>query len=117
VISPHLVRGQVHGGVVQGWGQAFCEQVVYDEQGQLLSGSFSDYAMPHLGCMPTIRNETVQVDTQLNLLGAKGVGESGCTGSMPALANAMMSALRPYGVKAMDMPFTAAKVWAALHPS
>jgi carbon-monoxide dehydrogenase large subunit len=117
VISPHLVRGQVHGGVVQGWGQAFCEQVVYDEQGQLLSGSFSDYAMPHLGCMPTIRNETVQVDTQWNLLGAKGVGESGCTGSMPALANAMMSALRPFGVKAMDMPFTAAKVWAALHPS
>lgn len=117
VISPHLVRGQVHGGVVQGWGQAFCEQVVYDEQGQLLSGSFSDYAMPHLGCMPTIRNETVQVDTQLNLLGAKGVGESGCTGSMPALANAMMSALRPFGVTGMDMPFTAAKVWAALHPS
>lgn len=117
VISPHLVRGQVHGGVVQGWGQAFCEQVVYDEQGQLLSGSFSDYAMPRLGCMPTIRNETVQVDTQLNLLGSKGVGESGCTGSMPALANAMMSALRPFGVKGMDMPFTAAKVWAALHPA
>ncbi len=117
VISPHLVRGQVHGGVVQGWGQAFCEQVVYDEQGQLLSGSFSDYAMPRLGCMPTILNETVQVDTQLNLLGAKGVGESGCTGSMPALANAVMSALRPFGVKGMDMPFTAAKVWSALHPS
>ena len=116
VISPHLVRGQVHGGVVQGWGQAFCEQVVYDEQGQLLSGSFSDYAMPRVGCMPTIRNETVQVDTQLNLLGAKGVGESGCTGSMPALANAMMSALRPFGVTGMDMPFTAAKVWAALNP-
>jgi carbon-monoxide dehydrogenase large subunit len=116
VISPHLVRGQVHGGVVQGWGQAFCEQVVYDEQGQLLSGSFSDYAMPRVGCMPTIRNETIQVDTQLNLLGAKGVGESGCTGSMPALANAMMSALRPFGVTGMDMPFTAAKVWAALNP-
>jgi carbon-monoxide dehydrogenase large subunit len=117
VISPHLVRGQVHGGVVQGWGQAFCEQVVYDEQGQLLSGSFSDYAMPRLGCMPTIRNETIQVDTQLNLLGSKGVGESGCTGSMPALANAVMSALRPFGVPAMDMPFTAAKVWQALHPA
>lgn len=114
VISPQLVRGQVHGGVVQGWGQAFCEQVVYDEQGQLLSGSFTDYAMPRLGCMPMIRNETVQVDTQLNLLGSKGVGESGCSGSLPALANAMMDALRPYGVSAMDMPFTAAKVWAAL---
>jgi carbon-monoxide dehydrogenase large subunit len=114
VISPQLVRGQVHGGVVQGWGQAFCEQVVYDDQGQLLSGSFSDYAMPRLGCMPTILNETVQVDTQLNLLGSKGVGESGCSGSLPALANAMMDALRPFGVSAMDMPFTAAKVWAAL---
>ena len=117
VISPSLVRGQVHGGVVQGWGQAFCEEVVYDEQGQLLSGSFTDYAMPRLGCMPSIRNETIQVDTQLNLLGSKGVGESGCTGSMPALANAMMSALRGHGVTAMDMPFTAAKVWAALHPA
>lgn len=117
VISPQLVRGQVHGGVVQGWGQAFCEEVVYDEQGQLLSGSFTDYAMPRLGCLPNIRNETIQVDTQLNLLGSKGVGESGCTGSMPALANAVMSALRPQGVKAMDMPFTAAKVWAALHPA
>ncbi len=115
VISPQLVRGQVHGGVVQGWGQAFCEQVVYDEQGQLLSGSFSDYAMPRLGCMPTLHNETIQVDTQLNLLGSKGVGESGCTGSLPSIANAMMSVLRPYGVTAMDMPFTAAKVWAVIN--
>ena len=103
----------------RGWGRAL-EQALEtglprDEQGQLLSGSFSDYAMPHLGCMPTIRNETVQVDTQWNLLGAKGVGESGCTGSMPALANAMMSALRPFGVKAMDMPFTPEKVWRALN--
>ena len=80
VISPLLVRGQLQGGVVQGWGQAFCEEEVYDEQGQLLSGSFTDYAMPRLGCMPSIRNETIQVDTQLNLLGSKGVGESGCTG-------------------------------------
>jgi carbon-monoxide dehydrogenase large subunit len=117
VISPQLVRGQVHGGVIQGWGQAFCEEAVYDEQGQLLTGSFTDYAMPRLGCLPVIRNETIQVDTQLNLLGAKGVGESGCTGSMPALANAVMSALRPHGIAAMDMPFTAAKVWAALHPA
>jgi carbon-monoxide dehydrogenase large subunit len=116
VISPDLVRGQVHGGVVQGWGQAFCEQVVYDEQGQLVTGSLMDYAMPRLGDMPIIRNETIEVPTELNALGSKGVGESGCTGSLPALSNAMMSALRPFGVHGMDMPFTPAKVWAAIHP-
>lgn len=116
VISPDLVRGQVHGGVVQGWGQAFCEQVVYDEQGQLLTGSLMDYAMPRLGHMPNIRNETIEVATDLNALGSKGVGESGCTGSLPAISNAMMDALRPFGVQAMDMPFTPAKVWAAINP-
>lgn len=117
VISPDLVRGQVHGGVVQGWGQAFCEQVVYDGQGQLLTGSLMDYAMPRLGDMPVIRNETIEVSTDLNALGAKGVGESGCTGSLPALSNAMMDALRPFGVPALDMPFTPARVWAALNPA
>ena len=117
VISPDLVRGQVHGGVIQGWGQAFCEQVVYDEQGQLVTGSFMDYAMPRLGDMPIIRNETVEVATGLNALGSKGVGESGCTGSLPALSNAMMSVLRAYGGTAMDMPFTPAKVWAAINPA
>ena len=114
VISPQLVQGQVHGGVIQGFGQAFCEQVVYDEQGQLLSGSLMDYALPRAGGMPIILNETVEVHTSLNLLGAKGVGESGCTGSLPALANAMMSALRPFGIDRMDMPFTPMKVWSAL---
>ena len=114
VISPQLVRGQVHGGVVQGWGQAFSEQVVYDEQGQLLSGSFMDYAMPRAGNLPFLTNETYEVRTKLNLLGSKGVGESGCTGSLPALANAVMSALRPYGIDQMDMPFTPPKIWAAL---
>jgi carbon-monoxide dehydrogenase large subunit len=117
VISPELVRGQVHGGVVQGWGQAFCERVVYDEQGQLVTGSFMDYAMPRLGDMPVIRNETVEVATDLNALGSKGVGESGCTGSLPALSNAMMSVLREHGVTGMDMPFTPAKVWAVLNPA
>ena len=114
VISPQLVEGQVHGGVVQGWGQAFCERVVYDEGGQLLSGSLMDYAMPHLGCVPVMLRETVDVHTDLNLLGAKGVGESGCSGSLPALANAVIGALRPLGIQAMDMPFTGARVWAAI---
>ncbi len=115
VISPQLVEGQVHGGVVQGWGQAFCEHAVYDDGGQLLTGSLMDYAMPRLGCLPVMQRETLAVPTLLNLLGAKGVGESGCTGSLPALANAMVGALRPLGIQAMDMPFTPAKVWAAIN--
>ena len=114
VISPHLVRGQVHGGVVQGLGQAFMEQVVYDDQGQLITGSFMDYAMPRAGDLKAMNNATVELGTELNLLGAKGVGESGCTGSLPALANAMMEALRPFGTDRMDMPFTPEKVWRAL---
>jgi carbon-monoxide dehydrogenase large subunit len=96
------------------YGQAFCEQVVYDPQGQLLSGSLMDYALPRADGMPIIRNDTVEVHTSLNLLGAKGVGESGCTGSLPALSNAVMSALRPFGIDRMDMPFTPAKIWSAL---
>ena len=115
VVSPQLVQGQVHGGVVQGVGQAFGEQAIYDdESGQLLTGSFTDYAMPHVGCIENVRTDYHPVPTALNALGAKGVGESGCSGSLPALANAMMSALRPLGVPPMDMPFTPARVWAAL---
>jgi carbon-monoxide dehydrogenase large subunit len=115
VVSPQLVQGQVHGGVVQGVGQAFGEQAIYDdESGQLLTGSFTDYAMPHVGCIENVRTDYHPVPTALNALGAKGVGESGCSGSLPALANAMMSALRPLGVPPMDMPFTPPRVWAAL---
>ena len=118
VISPKLVQGQVHGGVVQGWGQAFCEHAIYDRgSAQLLTGSYMDYAMPRAGCVPAISNATINIPTGLNLLGAKGVGESGCSGSLPALANAVIAALRPLGVKAMDMPFTPAKVWAAIQQS
>ena len=117
VISPDLVRGQVHGGVVQGWGQAFCEHAIYDPgSAQLLSGSYMDYAMPRAGCVSSIHNDTINVPTSLNLLGSKGVGESGCSGSLPALANAVIAALRPLGVSSMDMPFTPAKVWAAINP-
>ena len=114
VISPELVKGQVHGGVVQGLGQAFYEQAVYDHQAQLLTGSLMDYALPRADALKHLTHGTVELQTQLNLLGAKGVGESGCTGSLPAVANAMMDALRPYGVTSMDMPFTPPKVWAAI---
>ncbi|MFK7965812.1 MAG: xanthine dehydrogenase family protein molybdopterin-binding subunit [Burkholderiaceae bacterium] len=118
VVSPTLVRGQVHGGVVQGYGQAFTEQVVYDEEtGQLLSGSFMDYAMPRAGSIENIRCEWENVPTSLNELGAKGVGESGCSGSLPAISNAMMDALASAGAGPMDMPYTPARVWAALKAS
>ena len=115
VVSPALVRGQVHGGVVQGAGQAFCEQVVYDpDTAQLLSGSFMDYAMPRAGMVPRFVSETCAVPTKLNELGAKGVGESGCSGSLPALSNAVSDALRSAGKGPIDMPYTPARLWAAL---
>ncbi len=111
VISPELVRGQVHGGVVQGAGQAFSEAVVYDDSGQLLSGSFMDYAMPRAGAVQRFVSDTYAVPTKLNELGSKGVGESGCSGSLPALSNAMMNALRGAGAPPMDMPYTPCRVW------
>jgi carbon-monoxide dehydrogenase large subunit len=114
VIHPELVRGQVHGGVVQGAGQAFCEQIVYDDSGQLLSGSFMDYAMPRAGTVHKMHNETYAVPTELNELGSKGVGESGCSGSLPAISNAMMDALRSVGVGSMDMPYTPDRLWKVL---
>lgn len=115
VVSPELVRGQVHGGVVQGAGQVFGEHAIYDpDSGQLLTGSFSDYPMPRAGCVPVIRHALHPVPTALNALGAKGVGEAGCSGSLPALSNAVMDALRTAGVSHLDMPYTPARVWAAL---
>lgn len=114
VISPTLVEGQVHGGVVQGVGQAFMEQAVYDENGQLLSGSFMDYALPRAGSISEFRIGSYPVPTQLNELGAKGVGESGCSGSLPAISNAMMQALGKVGAGPIDMPYTPPKVWKAI---
>jgi carbon-monoxide dehydrogenase large subunit len=115
VVSPQLAQGQVHGGVVQGVGQAFGEHAVYDqESGQLLTGSFVDYVMPRAGCIANVHTAYHPVPTALNALGSKGVGEAGCSGSLPALANAMMSVLLPMGIAPMDMPFSPVKVWQAL---
>ena len=101
IVSPQLVRGQVHGGVVQGAGQAFGEAAIYDpDTGQLLSGTFTDYPMPRAGLIGSIVSESHPVPTELNALGAKGVGESGCSGSLPALGNAMADALRGNGLAA-----------------
>ena len=115
VINHQIVEGQVHGGVTQGAGQIFGEQVIYDRaSGQLLTGSFMDYCMPRAGLLRDINVGDHPVPSKLNALGAKGVGESGCTASLPALANAMTDALRPAGVGHLDMPYTPSRVWHAI---
>ena len=118
VINPTLVAGQVHGGVTQGAGQVFGEHAIYDRTtGQLLTASFSDYFMPRAGMLPRIDVHEHPVPTPTNALGAKGVGESGCSGSLPALVNATVDALRPQGISHLDMPFTPARIWEALQRS
>ena len=116
VLQPMLVEGQVHGGVVQGWGQVFGEHAVYDRQsGQFLTASFMDYAMPRADWLKgSFTRESHPVPTATNLMGAKGVGESGCSGSLPALMNALMNAVRPAGVADLQMPVTPVVLWRLL---
>ena len=114
IINHQVVEGQMQGGVTQGAGHIFSEQTVYDASGQLLTGSFMDYAMPRAGLVGGLRVIDHAVPTATNPLGAKGVGEGGVTGSMPCLMNAVMDALRQAGVKRFDMPASPQRVWAAL---
>jgi carbon-monoxide dehydrogenase large subunit len=115
VISHTIVEGQVHGAVAQGAGQIFSEHVIYDRStGQLLTGSFMDYCMPRAGLVPAIRMQDAPLPSVNNALGVKGVGESGCTASMPSLTNAVIDALRPLGIQHLDMPLTPAKLWHAI---
>jgi carbon-monoxide dehydrogenase large subunit len=111
VINHQIVEGQVQGGLTQGAGQVFSELAVYDRGGQLLTGSFMDYAMPRAGLVNGIKLLEHPVPTKLNPLGAKGVGEAGVTGSMPALMNAVVDALSQAGVRGFEMPATPARVW------
>ena len=106
VVNPMIVEGQVHGGLAQGLGQAFIEQTVYDANGQLPSGSYMDYAMPRADDLPSFHVDTDMAGTPCthNPLGVKGCGEAGAIGSPPALVNAVIDALKPYGVQHMDMP-------------
>ena len=114
-VNPMIVRGQVHGGVAQGFGQAVLENTAYDpDSGQLLSGSFMDYALPRADDLPDIEVELVEVPCGTNPLGVKGAGEAGAVGSPPAIMNAIMDALAPLGVTQMDMPATPEKVWRAI---
>ncbi|MGB7541318.1 MAG: xanthine dehydrogenase family protein molybdopterin-binding subunit [Burkholderiales bacterium] len=117
VVDHASVEGQVHGGVMQGVGQALGEHAVYDENGQLLTASFLDYPMPRADWMREIRCGEHAVPTQSNALGAKGVGESGTSGALPAVMNAILGAVRPAGVKDLDMPVTPDRLWRALRAS
>jgi aerobic carbon-monoxide dehydrogenase large subunit len=114
IINHQIVEGQVQGGIAQGAGQAFSELAVYDEAGQLLTGSFMDYAMPRPGEVAGLKLLDHPVPTELNPLGAKGVGEAGVTGSLPALMNAVVDALRQAGVRRFEMPATPRRLWEAL---
>lgn len=113
-INPAIVAGQLQGGVVQGIGQALCEQLVYDAGGQLLTGSFQDYAMPRARQLPDFRLSIVQSPSSANPLGAKGSGESGALGAPPAVINAIVDALEDYGVTHIEMPATTMRVWEAI---
>lgn len=114
LINPMLAEGQVHGGVAQGLGQAMMEHVVYDEDGQLLTATFMDYAMPRADTVPTIGFTSQPVPSTQNPMGMKGCGEAGTVGALAAVANAMQDAVWDKGVRQMDMPFTPQRVWKVL---
>ena len=114
VINPMLLDGQRHGGIVQGVAQALCEEVVYDESGQLISGTLNDYAVPTAHMLPMFELDRTVTTTARNPLGVKGVGEAGTIGSTPALRNAVLDALHQFGVTDFDMPATAVRVWKAI---
>jgi carbon-monoxide dehydrogenase large subunit len=115
MVNPMLVKGQIHGGVVQGLGQGLFETLAYDATtGQLLAGSFMDYAMPRADDLPSFEVDSHEVPTKVNPLGAKGVGEAGTVGALPALLNAVNDALALLGVRHLDMPVTPGRVWGAI---
>src|SRR5882762_7172157 len=115
VINPLLVDGQIHGGIVQAIGQALYEEVVYDEQGQLITGELMDYALPKASQMPWFELDRTETPSPVNPLGVKGVGEAGTIGATPAVVNAIVDALSPYGVKHLDMPVRPENVWKLIH--
>jgi carbon-monoxide dehydrogenase large subunit len=114
VINPLLVTGQAHGGIVQGIGQALRERTVYDEHGQLVTGSYMDYAMPRADDAPMFASASHPVPAKTNPLGAKGCGEAGCAGALPSVMNALVDALAEYGISHIDMPATPERVWRAI---
>jgi aerobic carbon-monoxide dehydrogenase large subunit len=114
VINPMIVDGQVHGGIAQGVAQALWETAVYDENGQLTSASLMDYALPKAEFFPDFEVERTETPTDVNPLGVKGAGETGTIASTPAVVNAVMDALAPFGIRHLDMPLTPERVWRAM---
>jgi len=115
VLNPLLVDGQVHGGIVQSIGQALFEEAVYDDQGQLITGELMDYAIPRASDIPWIETARTVTPSPVNPLGVKGVGEAGTIGATPALANAVVDALAPFGVRHVDMPLKRERLWQLMH--
>jgi carbon-monoxide dehydrogenase large subunit len=114
-VNPMILDGQLHGGIAQGIGQALTERTVYEpETGQLLSASFMDYAIPRADDLPEFATRILEVPSTANPLGIKGAGEGGATGAPPAVINAVLDALAPFGVTDIDMPITSEKVWRAI---
>jgi carbon-monoxide dehydrogenase large subunit len=114
VINHVLLEGQTFGAIVQGIGQVLMEHCVYDENGQILTGSFMDYAMPKPDILTGAKIYEHCIPSPTNLLGAKGAGEAGTTGAIPTLANAVIDALRPLGIHHLDFPYSPARIWAAI---
>ena len=114
VLNPMIVEAQVHGGLAQGLGEALCEHMVFDEEGQPRTGTLMDYAVPRASTMPPLILGETETPNPFNPLGVKGVGEAGTNGAPPAVANAVMDALSPLGIDHIDMPYTAPKLWRAI---
>jgi carbon-monoxide dehydrogenase large subunit len=113
-INPLLIDGQVHGGIVHAIGQALYEQIVYDADGQLVTGTFVDYALPSAADVPSIETDRTETPSPVNSLGVKGVGEAGTIAATPAVTAAVVDALKPLGVNRLDMPLTPMRVFAAI---
>jgi carbon-monoxide dehydrogenase large subunit len=114
VLNPLLLHGQIHGGIAQGAGQVLMEDIHFDAEGQLVTGSFMDYAMPHAHDFCNMEVESNPVPTKTNPLGVKGAGEAGCVGALPAVANALVDALSEFGVRHIEMPATPERIWRAM---
>jgi carbon-monoxide dehydrogenase large subunit len=114
-INPMLIDGQVHGGITHGVGQALYEQVVYDTDGQLVTGTFVDYALPTAAEVPPFETDRTETPSLVNSLGVKGVGEAGTIAASATVTNAVIDALRPLGVDCINMPLTPMRIWEAIH--
>jgi carbon-monoxide dehydrogenase large subunit len=117
VINPLIVEGQVHGGVAQGIAQALFEEAVYDDSGNLVTGSFAEYLLPSAADLPSIVADRTETPATTHPLGVKGVGEAGTIAATPAVVNAIVDALRPRGVNDIPMPCTPERVWRAANSS